>query len=81
MVSSMIAPAFYFAGIVLWVLVMRNRSEHAPDMTKIATYSPRNWKPIWYQKHWLTPRGYRYYFIGAISLVAGAAISLLFVYN
>ncbi len=64
-------------GIVLWIVAIKNRKEDAPSLKAVDTYHPRNWKPIWMQKSWFTPFGFKLYLIGATLIVASGVLRLV----
>ena len=77
----LIGLALLLIGIVLWVLALRHRSPEAPSMGSLSTYHPRHWKPIWKQRSWFSPQGYRYYLVGTTFIVVGGLFGAIFVFR
>jgi hypothetical protein len=77
---SLIALVLLISGVVLWLLALRHRTSEAPSLATIRGYYPGNWKVVWKQRHWFTPVGFRYYWIGTTLIVAGGLIAAVFVF-
>jgi len=80
MVGRLLALAMVVSGIVCWFLALRHRTSEAPSLVLLRVYHPRNWKPIWKQRQWFTPVGFRYYWIGTTLIVAGGLLAAIMIY-
>ena len=76
---SLIALLMLFAGIMCWGLALYHRTEAMPSLRSASTYHPRNWlvspKTL---KQWFSPKGYRYYWTGAILIGSTGILRILF---
>jgi hypothetical protein len=75
-----VALTLMLSGVALSLLALRYRTQEAPRLTSIRTYHPRNWKPIWKQRVWFTPVGFRYYSVGTTLIVIGGLLGAIFVF-
>lgn len=66
---------FMVSGMVLALLSLREKKAEAPSFP---SFNPRLWfTPIWKQKEWFTPSGYRKYALGALLIGLGAFMGLV----
>lgn len=77
---SFIALVLLLSGVILWMLALRHRTSEAPSLATIRAYHPRNWKPVWKQRLWFTPVGFRYYLLGTTLIVMGGLLGAIFVF-
>jgi hypothetical protein len=66
---------FMVSGIVLTLMSLREKKAGSP---RLPSFNPRLWfTPIWKQREWFTPSGYRKYMLGALLIGLGAFMSLV----
>lgn len=62
-------------GLVLFFLALRHRT---PECPPLFSFRLKNLKPIWKQKEWFTPKGYRLSVWSSITVDAGALLGAIY---
>ena len=68
----------FIIGILFRVLTYGHRTAEHPDIWKLSSYSPKNWKPFWLTANWYDATGFRYQCISVPSIVVGAVLYLFY---
>jgi hypothetical protein len=65
-------------GLVLFFLALRYRT---PECPPLFSFRLKNLKPIWKQKEWFTPKGYRLTVWSSVTAGTGALLGVIYWFN
>lgn len=65
-------------GLIIWPMALKYRTASCPPL-----FPPKisNFKPLWKQKDWFTPKGYKLSLMSAAFIGIGALLSAIFWLN
>lgn len=70
-ILSLISLLLIITGVTLTFVAMNYRSPNHPFELR---GDSNTFRPIWKQRHWFTPRGYRLHILGYILLAVGSSM-------
>jgi hypothetical protein len=72
---KLLALVMILTGVMLALIARSNhRTEKCPP---VLSYNPKHWKPVWMQKEYFTPTGFRLWISGTMLISGGALLALL----